>query len=97
MSVTQNQTREVKISCLVLCSLISSETACPIVNFVKISVNWGQVVLNEKQVCHFCEKVQSAEKPVISRVFGVFETVVVLWRSWHLLPSLRAGRLLRRL
>ncbi len=25
--------------------LFSLETACPIVNFVKISVNWGQVVL----------------------------------------------------
>ena len=46
------------------------ETACPIVNFAKISVNWGQVVLNEKQVCHFCEKLRSAEKSVISRVFG---------------------------
>ncbi len=62
-----------------------SETACPIVNFVKISVNWGQVVLIWLQVCHFCENLQSGEKPVISRVFGLSETLVVLWRSWHLL------------
>ena len=50
--------------------LFSPETACPIVNFVKNSVKWVQVVLIWLQVCHFCEKSQSAEKPVVSRVLG---------------------------
>ena len=45
-----------------------SETACPIVNFVKICVNRGQVVLIWLQVCHSCENHKSAEKPVISRL-----------------------------
>ena len=62
----------------------SFETACPIVNFVKISVNWGQVVLMWLQVYHFCKKLRSAESPVIPTVFGLSKTSVVLWRSWHL-------------
>ena len=62
---------------------ISLETACPMANFVKNSVNWGQVVLIWLQVCHFCEKLGNAESPVIPTVFGLSKTLVVLWRSWH--------------
>ena len=64
-----------------------SETACPIVDFVKNSVKWGQVVLIWLQVCHFCKNLQSAEKPVISRVFGISKMLVVLWWSWHRQPN----------
>ena len=56
----------------------SFETACPIVNFVKNSVNWGKVVLIWLQVCHFYKKLGSAESPVIPTVFWLSKTLVVL-------------------
>ncbi len=45
-----------------------SVIAFPIVNFVKISVNWGYVVLIWLQVYHFCKNIQSAEKSIYQEI-----------------------------